>query len=211
LARGKPAYQHEPVELRQVITEQGYATPLQFMRIVAWKQAKGSLAYVTLNSEADIKRWTQAAVTAGKNLTGIDVLAPSAGFSWSDWEKTTQTIIGINANQAPKHHCEPSGLLALCGVDYPVATAFLCILNPRAWPVMDRYSLETVFGDGSPKHHYRAVHYRTFTEHLATEGRRHWSEAARIHDLDQSAMRVSDPKEPDELPAGWVYASTPPA
>jgi hypothetical protein len=211
LARDKPAYQSEPIELRQIVIEQGYATPLQFMRIVAWKQAKGSLAYVTLNSEADIERWTHEAVTTGKNLIDIDVLTPPADFRWSDWEKATQTIIGINAYQAAKHHCEPSGLLALHGVDYPVATAFLCILNPRAWPVMDKYSLQTVFGAGSPKHHYRAAHYRTFTEHLAAEGRRHWNQPARIHDWDQSAMRASDPKEPDQLPAGWVYASPPPA
>lgn len=210
MARTKPAYQREPTELREAIIEQGYATPLQFMRIVAWKQAKGSLAYVTLNTEDEIERRTRDALTTGKDLLDVDVLSPPVGFSWSSWEETTQSIAGINAYQAERRNCQPNGLLALDGVDYPVATAFLCILNPKGWPVMDQYSLETVFGAGSPKHHYRAAHYRAFTEHLATEGRRHWGEAARMHELDQCAMRASDPKEPDELPAGWAYA-TPPA
>lgn len=119
--------------------------------------------------------------------------------------------MGINKYQARRHGCEPGGLLALSGVDYPVATAFLCILNPGIWPVMDRYSLKTVFGTGIPQHHYCASHYRAFTEHLANEGRRCWRQAAGIHDLDMFAMRASDPKEPDELPTGWVHAAEPPS
>lgn len=74
-----------------------------------------------------------------------------------DWERTTQSVVGVNAYQAGRRHCEPIALLALHGIDYPVVAASLCILNPNAWPVMDQYPLETVFGGGALSKASRSV------------------------------------------------------
>ncbi len=208
MVRKKPEYQREPRELRDLILGQGFATPFQLARIIAWKSAI-AVAGVTLNSEADIYRWTHEALLVRAETLDLDVMNPPDGFTWSDWETATRSIVGINTHQAAKQGCEPSGLLAIRGVDYPVASAFLCIVNSKCWPVMDRYALQTVFGSGSPATHFRAAHYRVFAEHLTTEGHNHWPGEATIHDLDQRAMRVSDPDEPDDLPAGWNYAASP--
>jgi hypothetical protein len=118
--------------------------------------------------------------------------------------------MGINAAQAAKAGCDPSGLVSLKGVDYPVASAFLSIVNPKTRPVIDQYALKTVFGPNAPSEFRRAAHYRAFAEHLANEGPKHWPAAPTIHDLDQRAMRVSDPKEPEDvLPTGWTHAAKP--
>jgi hypothetical protein len=137
-------YQSEPTKLRQFILGQGYATPQQLMRIAAWKSAI-SLANLSLNNEADIYCWTRQACLLGRPLLDEDVLRPTATFSWPAWEQTTRKIMGMNRQRAKRANCDASGLLALEGVDYPVGTAFLAILNPKCWPVMDRWSLQTVF------------------------------------------------------------------
>ena len=49
---------------------------------------------------------------------------------WDDWRETARRAIGVAATR--------KGLLGLEGVDYPVATAILDILDPDVWPVIDQ-------------------------------------------------------------------------
>jgi hypothetical protein len=73
VTRKKPEYQREPAELRGLILGQGFATPFQLARIVAWKSAIAA-AGVTVNNEADIYHWTRQALVLGADLLDVDVL-----------------------------------------------------------------------------------------------------------------------------------------
>jgi len=205
----KPAYQVEPAGIRCEILQQGYISPLQLIRIVAWKSAKG-LAPLSLNTEGEIRQRTQSAVELSEPLRAFDVLANVEAVDWSAWREIARSIVGTDAVNARRDRTEPSGLLALKGVGYPVATAILCVLDPTVWPVMDKWSARTVFGDRLPKRRvYCALGYEAFARHLVTEGARHWRQASSVHLLDQEAMKVSDPKSPEVLPQDWVPAHLP--
>ena len=125
--RERPKYQEEPVELRAIILDQVGITPLQLMRIVAWKSAKG-LASLTLNSEDKIAAYTKPAVALARRYRTVDVVRPAKSFSWNHWLDETRKVIGQTSRYG-----EPSGLLAIDGIGYPVATAVLAILNESPW------------------------------------------------------------------------------
>ncbi len=65
-----------------------------------------------------------------------------------EWRNAANWAIGWEA-----YNGEPaSGLLALQGVGYPMASAILDILDPDVWPVIDKWAVQTVFGkDAKPK------------------------------------------------------------
>ncbi|MEI8323049.1 MAG: hypothetical protein WCG49_08055, partial [Actinomycetes bacterium] len=72
--KAKPAFQTEPAELRSVILDRGHIEPWELLRICAWKSAKG-LAWLTLNTEDEIRNYTREAITALKASGGTaDVL-----------------------------------------------------------------------------------------------------------------------------------------
>lgn len=203
----KPRYQQEPTELRTVVLEQGFVTPLQLSRIVAWKSAK-SMANLTLNSEAEIKERTGSVIERARTWEGLDVLKCGAGWNWDSWREDSREMIGMDTRNARREVRGPEGLLALQGVGYPVASAILSIINPRVWPVIDKWSVMSVFGEGvRDKDAYYANQYEAFARHLATAGAVSWPDGATIHELDQAAMRASDPKSEESLPEDWVYAS----
>jgi len=117
--KAKPGFQTEPIELRNAILARGHIEPWELLRICAWKSAKG-LAWLTLNTEDEIRNYTREAITA-LNASGgtTDVLNGSLSEDdWNAWETKAGELIGAEAK-----HGGPSGLLRLHGVGYPVATA----------------------------------------------------------------------------------------
>lgn len=178
MARATPKYQLEPTDLRDEIWSQGHIKPWQLLRVCAWKSAKG-LAPLSLNSETEIIERTRAACDAVLWARDLDVMVDDV--PWDRWEESVKLAVGSER--------AGSGLLGLDGVGYPVATAILCILNPKAFPVLDRWAIVGLFGSGGgrPQSYYRGTKYREYTQRLL-EGRQ-TSDATTVHGLDLEAMR----------------------
>jgi hypothetical protein len=178
-------YQKEPpASLVRAAWARGFLTPLELLRIAAWKSAK-ALGWLSLNTEPDIESRTAAAIDQlrpwrGQRMAGVDDDAV-----WAKWRETSSTAIGADK--------EGTGLLGLSGVGYPLATAILAVLDPEVWPVMDRWAVMTVFGSQPSGKPYRldrwqrADAYQVYGHHLATVGRRCWGTELTIHRLDQEA------------------------
>jgi hypothetical protein len=80
MARARPDYQHEPLdETRSTIWASGEITPLQLLRIAAWKSAK-SLASLTMNSEQTIRCTTRRALEGMQPLRSLDI--ENDGLIW---------------------------------------------------------------------------------------------------------------------------------
>lgn len=174
----RPRYQSAPpISLRTEAFEAGKLSPLSLFRIAAWKSALG-LASLTLNSEAEIAEWTAVAVGAVYPWRETDVLTEQT--DWDAWQATVATAVG---RAQPR-----TGLLALDGVGYPMATAVLAFLAPGAFPVIDRWTAKAVFGvakvDGKIA---KAAVYRRFACRLA-EVRTLYPDCQTIHQIDQAIM-----------------------
>lgn len=188
-------YQVRPNHVADSAWRLGYMTPLELFRVAAWKSAK-NLAELTLNSEDDIMQYTRDAIDGLRAWKGRAALRLDDDACWEAWRTTANSVIGVQGQ---------SGLLALQGVGYRVATAILCILDPEVWPVIDRFATETVFG--RPLTWYGAAQYTAYTRHLATKGHDCWPDEPSIHTLDRRAMITAQKKMP--LPEGWTYAKIP--
>lgn len=181
----KPGFQTEPVELRNAILVRGHIEPWELLRICAWKSAKG-LAWLTLNTEDEIRNYTREAIAALKATGGAtDVLNGNLGEDdWNAWETKAGELIGADAK-----HGGPSGLLRLHGVGYPVATAILGFLAPTTFPVMDKWAVETIFGPGASKKRWqRKAAYRAYTERLVNPKCTALEAISSLRDRDQAAM-----------------------
>lgn len=173
------AYQEVPPdEIRQAAWAHGRLTALQLFRIVAWKSAKG-LASLTLNSEDEIERHTSATLEVLGGWRGTDVLDGKP--NWERWEDDARSMVGVQGS---------SGLLALSGIGYPVASALLAFLAPSAFPVIDRWAVRAVWGDAAVKRTRDwqcAAGYVAYARNLVSlRGR--WPTATSIHELDVAAM-----------------------
>lgn len=127
-----------------------------------------------------------------------------ATFAGVEWRNAANWAIGWEA-----YNGEPaSGLLALQGVGYPMASAILDILDPDVWPVIDKWAVQTVFGkDAKPKDWKHASAYVAYTRHLATKGAECWGSGLSIHQLDQRAQKAS--MHGGQLPPDWEHAKLP--
>jgi hypothetical protein len=198
-------YQIRPSEIADWAWKRGYLKPLELLRIAAWKTGQG-LGSLTVNSEDEIESRTKAAIDSIRPWKGRQVIGLTHQALWGDWRETARRAIGVADTR--------KGLLGLKGVDYPVATAILDILDPDVWPVIDKWAVRTVFGtqlDGTrwPTWQWRcAAAYEAYARHLATEGPKHWGFGCSIHQLDVEAMNASRPG--GTLPHGWTPASLPP-
>ncbi len=174
----RPTYQQEPIWLRDGIWASGHIEPWDLLRICAWKSAKG-LAPLSLNSEEVILAATTNACTALEPLHDHDVLIDET--DWSDWETRVKAAIGTE---------DRTGLLALQGVGYPIATAILCILNPRAFPVLDKLAIRDLYGADARSMSYYAhgARYCRYTRDLIAH-RRSDVHSRTIHSIDQALMR----------------------
>ena len=191
----KPAYQAEPSDdFVQAIWKRGRITPLEFFRIAAWKSAKG-LASLSLNSEAVFAQSTSAALIALTPLRDVDVCRER--IDWDEWQTVAAGAIGSKLRG--------TGLLGLRGVGYPMATAIVCILAPRAFPVMDRWAITALAGDaaGTSARWHRAAVYRQYAELLATSTSALFDDAESIHARDKKVMDLGSlgTERPSDLDA----------
>jgi hypothetical protein len=182
----------------------GSLTPLELLRVAAWKTGQG-LGWLSLNTEQDISTRTAAAIEHIRPWRGTRMASVTDDHVWASWRESARAAVGMQA--------EGRGLLGLSGVGYPMATAILDILDPDAWPVMDKWAVETVFGtrqDGAPlrpARWQRADAYAVYARHLATAGSACWGADLTIHHLDQRAMRAS--MKGGQIPPGWYRAAIP--
>lgn len=181
----------------------GYLTPLELLRIAAWKSAQG-LAWLSLNTEEEIKSRTAAALEHLRPWRGTPMVGVTDEQAWAKWRNAAWSAIGVHGD---------TGLLALSGVGYPMATAILATLDPETWPVMDKWAVTTVFGQrpggaALPVGRWqRADAYAAYARHLATAGNQCWGPGLTIHELDQRAMKAS--MKGGHLPPGWSHAPQP--
>jgi hypothetical protein len=133
---------------------------------------------------------------------GLKATALSTDAEWDDWRQTANRAIGW----VDRRRRTAAGLLSLKGVEYPMATAILDILDLDVWPVLDKWAAMTVFGEIPSR--YCAARYAAYARHLATEGARHWKADLSIHGLDEKAQFAS--MKSGRLPAGWRTIELPP-
>jgi hypothetical protein len=206
-ARIRPEYQREPKELARVALERGNLTGLEVLRIAAWKSARG-LAALTLNTEAEFEAVTGSAIQTIAQLSGRSALESAADNEyWDEWRE----VAGNAAGEWRK-----TGLMKLRGIDYPMASAILAIIDPEVWPVLDRWACLTVFGPTAISGRQLRRPFRTktayaaYARHLVLHGKEAWPHAETIHDLDQLAMNASisnNALAPAGLPRKWTYAT----
>jgi hypothetical protein len=165
----KPAYQADPFHLGEGIWDRRELTPLELFKIIAWKSAKG-LASATTVKTGEIERVTREAIESLSEYREAQAPPLSTKF-WVD----TYAAIGL----------QNSGLRSLPGVQMPVASAILCVLNPRVWPVVDRWAMGALFDDGPRDRTTRFDCYRVYVHRLnEIRGDR------TIHEADIVAMNV---------------------
>jgi hypothetical protein len=184
-------YQEEPKGLVVDIMERGHITPWEFFKIVSWKSTKG-VAWLSLNSEDEIISCTKETVAGLKSWSGpVDILAEEMTDAlWSEWEVKAGELIG-----ADKKYAEggvATGLLQLHGVGYPVATAILGLLKPEVFPVMDKWAVETIFGQGASKKRWQTKSmYRAYTQLLVKPEIGRLQKMTTLRGRDKAAMEIA--------------------
>lgn len=200
----QPKFQDEPEELVAEIFSLGYITPWNLFKIVSWKSARG-LAWLSLNTEEEIRFVTEELVDGLRQLpeTANVLSKPMNEEDWNEWQRLAGELVGA----VGKKNVQPSGLLRLQGVGYPVATAILGLLQPNVFPVMDRWAVETIFGDGAGRKtwqwHTKAA-YRRYTERLVNPECEFLDEIKTLRKRDIAAMNASKAGKPIE---GYVPIS----
>ena len=199
--RKRPEYQKRPVEIAEKAWNRGYIRAFELARIAAWKSAQ-SVAGITVNKPEEIEACTRTTMAVIEPWKGKKATALGADAEWDDWRQTANRAIGW----VDRRKGTASGLLSLKGVEYPMATAILDLLDPDVWPVLDKWASMTVFGEIPSR--YSAARYTAYARHLATEGARHWNADLSIHGLDEKAQSAS--MKSGHLPAGWRTTELPP-
>jgi hypothetical protein len=182
----------------------GYLEAFEVARIAAWKNAQ-SVTAITVNKPEEIEDCTRAAMSVIKPWRGRKAIELITSADWDEWRQTANRAIGWVGGRRGPSSWPPSGLLSLKGVEYPMATAILDILDPDVWPVLDKWAAATVFGKVPSR--YCAARYAAYAEHLATEGTGCWNAGLSIHELDVEAQSAS---MNHNLPAGWQNTELPP-
>ena len=194
----QPKFQDEPEELVAEIFSLGCITPWNLFKIVSWKSARG-LAWLSLNTEEEIRFVTKELVDGLRQLpeTANVLSKPMNEEDWNEWQRLAGELVGA----VGKKNVQPSGLLRLQGVGYPVATAVLGLLKPNVFPVMDRWAVETIFGDGAGRKtwqwHTKAA-YRRYTERLVNPECEFLDEIKTLRKRDIAAMNASKAGKPIE-------------
>ena len=190
--RKKFGYQEEPVFLVDVILERGYISPWELLKIVSWKSAKG-VALLSLNTEAEIVELTSEAV---RDLTtwswpyGALMDGNLNDEAWALWEEWVGQVIGADQKHSKSGHA--TGLLRLHGVGYPVATAILAFLKPEVFPVMDKWAVQTIFGDGASRKRWQhKAKYREYAQLLVNPQIEDLQKVTTLRGRDQKAMQLA--------------------
>ena len=185
----RPKYQEAPIELREQVWAAGSFTPLQLFRVAAWKSARG-LASLTLNTEQDITDRTSGALDAIRSWKGVDVLRQEV--DWDDYRQSVATAMGVKGE---------TGLLALSGFGYPMASAFLAILAPEAFPVIDKWTVKAVYGRDLTIGLQKAAVYTHFARRLIEVAPSFDRELSTVHAVDKAVMEAA--MEWDRQDAGY--------
>jgi hypothetical protein len=190
--RKKFGYQEEPVFLVNGILERGYISPWELLKIVSWKSAKG-VAFLSLNTEAEIIEFTSETV---RDLTtwfwpyGALIDGNMNDEAWNLWEEWVGQVIG--ADQKRSESRRATGLLRLHGVGYPVATAILAFLKPEVFPIMDKWAVETIFGEGASRKRWQhKAKYREYAQLLVNPQIEELKQVATLRGRDQKAMQIA--------------------
>lgn len=172
MVRRKLLYQEEPGEaFRRTLWRTGTITPWQLLRIAVWKSAAGYLGHLAMNSPETIEEVTSRVV---QTLRPYEEGAAPRVDEEQFWARTNAAIGSPGAE----------GLRSLHGVALPLASAVLCTLNPRVWPVIDRRAWSSVFTGRVPNRRdaYGAYLMRLFALDGEHPGQR------TVHELDQALM-----------------------
>ncbi|MHB8290642.1 MAG: hypothetical protein ACYDEY_15730 [Acidimicrobiales bacterium] len=184
-------------------------TPLDLLRIAAWKSGRG-LGNISLNEAGFIERRTKETIAELSRWRECNMVGCDDETIWRDWLDTAWRAVGDKSRG--------TGLLGIRGVGYPVATAILCVLTPTVWPVIDRWAVKTVFGPLdcdtllAPHLWQKGIVYQHYARRLATEGARVWGTDLTLHELDVKAMAASQIRNGQRLgviPMGWTAIALP--
>ena len=185
-------YQNEPSQLREGILKRGHITPWELFKIVSWKSAKG-VAWLSLNTEDEIVEFTSKALRELKTCSwpyGALINGNLDENAWALWEEMAGQVIGADQKHSKSGHA--TGLLRLHGVGYPVATAILAFLKPEIFPVMDKWAVETIFGESaSRKRWQRKSKYREFAQLLVNPQIEDLQKVETLRGRDQKAMQLA--------------------
>ncbi|MCG3772889.1 MAG: hypothetical protein JW384_04113 [Nitrosomonadaceae bacterium] len=184
-------YQEEPKELRTGIMKRGNITPWELFKIVTWKSAKG-VAWLSLNTEEEIVTCTKETVSGLESWFGpSDILAEEMDDTlWSEWEAKAGELIGADKGHAAGGVA--TGLLRLHGVGYPVATAILGLFKPEVFPVMDKWAVETIFGNGASRKRWQTkAQYRAYTQLLVKPEIEQLRVFKTLRERDKAAMNIA--------------------
>jgi len=188
----KIEYQNEPLHLREEILKRGHITPWELFKIVSWKSAKG-VAWLSLNSETEIVQFTSEALRGIETCLwpyGALVDGKMNDEAWAIWEEWVGLTIGADEKYSESGFA--TGLLRLHGVGYPVATAILAFLKPEVFPVMDKWAVETIFGDGASRKRWQhKAKYREYAQLLVNPRIEDLQNVATLRGRDQKAMQLA--------------------
>lgn len=206
----RPPFQVEPTDLVDIIMARGHIAPWELLRIVSWKSAKG-VAWLSLNTEEEIERFTRETVDALKGWRGPqDVIhAKMTSEDWDCWQSDVAQIIGADKSRTKDGNS--TGLLRLHGVGYPVATAILALLKPKIFPVMDRWAVEIIFENGSSRKQWqRSAVYRAYAERLVNPDCPALERFTTLRERDKAAMNaLMEPAVYGHLVEGYEEISLP--
>ena len=194
--RNVKQYQIRPEDVAELAWDRGYLKAWGLFRVAAWKSAKG-LAPLCLNTEEDIEQRSRSAMAAIAPLRDVNIASCTDEGVWRTWLEAAWAAIGDKRLG--------TGLLGLRGVGYPMATAVLDVLDPKVWPVIDKWAVQTVFGHVPEVKWKRGVAYQAYARHLAAKGSVCWGTDLSIHELDLRAMSAAG----GTVPANWTTAVLP--
>lgn len=162
-------YQDEPSAIAEAAWKRGYLTPLELLRVGAWKEARIPAA-MSVNPDGRIEDVTSNTLRTLDKAGAREwkPLGEASDLFWDEYGVVVRQVVGSAHDQ--------SGLYGLDGVRYPAASAILYILVPNAFPVIDRHAVRAIFGsrpEGAAVPSirtwwYRHVVYVAYARHLAT-------------------------------------------
>lgn len=182
--RASPAYQNFPTDEGDRAWFRGYLDSRDLFRIAAWKSAKG-MATLTLNTTDKIEHVTGLVVELLRPYQHADArVLHQSGQEWTVFLDVTETAVS-------RH----TGLQQLDGVGLAMASAILCALNERAWPVIDKWATISLFESklGPSDWHWTST-YRQYIEATMTLSLSVYKDHS-IHEIDLKLMDIGMGKE----------------
>lgn len=171
-------------EFVQRLQRQPYIDAFDLCRIAAWKSAQ-SVALITTNDRSKIEEVTSVAKIALRRWLKPAHNVIDDSTDWDVYCDDVRTAVGSKKSK--------SGLLALEGIGYPMASAILRVWNPKAFPVTDRHAERAIWHyhqDDLPRgtRINNGATYTTYARTLAEST--HFGNSNVIHERDKKAMEL---------------------